>query len=201
MVTKRRKDPETRRRELIAAARTVFEKKGVAAATVSDIVKTAGVAQGTFYLYFETKNDVINALAEEIADEMVAAVERSVDDVEAGAVAKLLALRDAILAVTSDKAGRELTEIFHRPENREVHRRMEERVTPRFAPLVEKIVRQGIAEGVFTAEDPRVAAWFVYGGLHALEAGFTDPAALPAAIDVATTCALRALGYRTPEEA
>lgn len=186
---------------MISAARTVFEKKGVATSTVSDIVKTAGVAQGTFYLYFDTKNDVINALAEEVADEMVAAVERSVDDVEVGAVAKLLALRDAILAVASDDAGRELAEIFHRPENREVHYRMEERITPRFAPLVEKIVRQGIAEGVFTTEDPRVAAWFVCGGLHALEVGFTDPAALPAAISIATACALRALGHRIPGEA
>jgi AcrR family transcriptional regulator len=201
MPTKRTKDAETRRRELLAAAREVFVKKGVAASTVSDIVKAAGVAQGTFYLYFDTKNDVVNALAEHVAIRMVETAEKAVADAEAGAVAKLLALRDAILAFADDRAGRELAEIYHRPENRAVHDRLEERITPRFAPLVEKIVRQGIAEGVFTVEDPRVAAWFVFGGLHALEAGFADPAALPAAVTGATLCALRALGHPAPEEA
>ncbi len=201
MSPKRKKDAETRRRELISAAWEVFAEKGVAASTVSDIVKAAGVAQGTFYLYFDSKDEVVNALAEDIADRMVETVERDVADAEAGAVAKLLALRDAILAFAADRAGRELAEIFHRPENRAVHDRIEERITPRFAPLVEKIVRQGIAEGVFTAEDPRVASWFVFGGLHALEVGFTDPNALPAAIKEATVCALRALGHPAPEQA
>jgi AcrR family transcriptional regulator len=201
MKMERRKDPETRRRELIAAARAVFEKKGVAAATVSDIVKAAGVAQGTFYLYFDTKDDVVNALAEQVAVRMVETAEKAVADAEAGAVAKLLALRDAILALADDRSGRELAEIYHRPENRAVHDRLEERITPRFAPLVEKIVLQGIDEGVFTAENPRVAAWFVFGGLHALEVGFADPAALPSAVTGATVCALRALGHAAPEEA
>jgi len=199
--SKRRKDPEARRSELVSAARKVFVTKGVADSTVSDIVKAAGVAQGTFYLYFDTKNDIVNALAEQMADGMVDAVERSVTSSGAGAVAKLLALRDAILDLADDAAGRELAGIYHRPENRAVHDRMAERMTPRLAPLLERIVRQGIAEGVFTAEDPRVAAWFVLGGLHALEVGFTDPAALPAAVTHATAFALRALGHAGPTPA
>ena len=201
MKAKRKKDTETRRAELVAAAREVFIKKGVAASTVSDIVGAAGVAQGTFYLYFETKNDIVNALAEQVAVRMVETAEKAVADAEAGAVAKLLALRDAISAFADDRAGRELAEIFHRPENRAVHDRLEERITPRFAPLVEQIVRQGMAEGVFAVENPRVAAWFIFGGLHALEVGFSDPAALPAAVKEATVCALRALGHPAPEQA
>jgi AcrR family transcriptional regulator len=192
---RRRKRPEKRRDELIAAAWEVFGKKGVARSAVSDIVKAAGVAQGTFYLYFKAKTDIVNAVAEQMVDGMVDAVERAVTATDTGAVDKLLALRDAILAVASDAAGQELAEIYHRPENREVHDRMAERVAPRLAPLVESIVRQGVDEGVFTAEDPRVAAWFVLGGLHMLEAGFAERAELPAAISSATTCALRALGH------
>jgi AcrR family transcriptional regulator len=195
LAIKRRKTPETRRGDLVAAAKKVFAKKGVAAATVSDIVKAAGVAQGTFYLYFKTKDGIVNALAEQMAEAMVAAVERAVASADSGAVDKLLALRDAILDMASDSTSQELAAIYHRPENRAVHDRMAERLTPRLAPLVEQIVKQGIAERVFTAEDPRVAAWFILGGLHMLEVGFTDPAVLPAAVSNATTCALRALGY------
>lgn len=201
MAVKRRTNPEARRGELIAAARKVFADKGVANSTVSDVVKSAGVAQGTFYLYFDAKADIVNALVEQMVDGMVDTVERCVTATDAGAVAKLLAFRDAVLAIANNEAGRELAEIYHRPENRAVHDRMAERITPRLAPLIEKIVRQGVAEGVFTAEDPRVAAWFVLGGLHMLEVGFTDPTDLTAAITSATKCALRALGQTVPTPA
>jgi AcrR family transcriptional regulator len=195
----RRKAPETRRADLIAAAREAFAHKGISGTTVSDIVKAAGVAQGTFYLYFETKHDVVNAMAEEMVDAMVDAIERSVTDEHVGAVAKFLAFRDAILALANDAAGPEITAIYHRPENRAAHDRMAERITPRLVPLVESITRQGIAEGVFTAQDPEVTAWFVLGGFHLLETGFAEPAKLADAIVKATNLALRALGCATSD--
>jgi AcrR family transcriptional regulator len=201
LASKRRKRPEARRGELIAAARKVFARKGVASSAVSDIVKAAGVAQGTFYLYFKTKSDVVNAVVEQMTDEMVDSIERSVTTSDMGAVARLLAFRDAILAVTSDPVGWELAEIYHRPENRVVHDRMAERLVPCLVPLVEGIVRQGVAEGVFAAENPSVSAWFVLGGLHVLETAFTNRAELATTIVDATNCALRALGYSGPESA
>jgi AcrR family transcriptional regulator len=194
LASKRRKDPETRRGELVAAARKIFAEKGVVNAAVSDIVRAAGAAQGTFYLYFGTKTDIVNAVVDQMADEMVQAIERSVAEPDAGAVARLLVFRDALLAIASDPTGWELAEIYHRPENRAVHDRMAERLLPRLAPLVEGIVMQGIAEGVFTVENPCIAAWFILGGLHALEFAFSDRAAIAAAIVDATHCALRMLG-------
>jgi len=195
LAARRRTAPETRRSELIAAAWKVFRDKGVASATVSDIVKAAGVAQGTFYLYFDTKTDLVDALVERMADEMVDSIERAVAPTDGGAVAALLGLRDALLAVASDPTGWELAEIYHRPENRAVHDRMAERLLPRLVPLVERIVAQGVAEGVFTAPNPRVSAWFVLGGLHVLELLSTDRSELGRAIVDATDCALRALGH------
>ena len=52
--TSRQRD---RHGDLIAAAMTVFSEKGVSAASVDDIVQSAGVAKGTFYLYFATKDE------------------------------------------------------------------------------------------------------------------------------------------------
>ncbi len=195
MAAKRRTAPETRRNELISAARKVFRDKGVARSAVSDIVKAAGVAQGTFYLYFDTKADLIDALVERMADEMVDGIERAAAPTDRGAVAVLCRLRDALLAIAGDPTGWELAEIYHRPENRAVHDRMAGRLLPRLVPLVERVIRQGVAEGVFTAPNPRVSAWFVLGGLHALESAFPDRSELARAIVEATDCALRALGY------
>ena len=194
MVTARRKAPQARYDDLIGAARKVFLEKGLAKATVSDIVRAAGVAQGTFYLYFATKDDVVNALAERMVEEMVSVMEAATAAAESGALAKLAALRDAIVDMIETPGTGELAEVYHRPENRAVHERMAERMTTRLATLVEGIISEGVGEGVFSVEDQRVAAWFIVGGLRMIDVGFTDMAELPAAIDAAMACALRTLG-------
>jgi AcrR family transcriptional regulator len=56
-----------RRGQLLDAARRVFERDGYHAATVSDIVGSAGLSQGTFYLYFSDKKAIFAALQEEMA--------------------------------------------------------------------------------------------------------------------------------------
>jgi AcrR family transcriptional regulator len=189
----RRSDKEARRLQLLAGAAQAFAEKGVAGTTVSDIAKAAGLAQGTLYLYFASKDDVVNAVVEQMVDGMVVSVERAVAETT-GAVARFLALRDALMATASDPAGRELVEIYHRPENAAVHHRMAERIGPRLIPVVERIVVDGVGEGVFVAKDPTVAAWFVLGGLQALEAAATEADAMPDAIAQVTDLALRALG-------
>src|SRR5262245_20234579 len=57
-----------RREQLLDAALAVFSAGGHSAAKVSDIVGRAGVAQGTFYLYFRSKPEVMLALFERFQD-------------------------------------------------------------------------------------------------------------------------------------
>jgi AcrR family transcriptional regulator len=56
---------EGRRQEILAAALHCFARDGFHSTTITDIVRESGVSQGTFYLYFETKDDVIAALADD----------------------------------------------------------------------------------------------------------------------------------------
>jgi AcrR family transcriptional regulator len=57
-----------RRTQLLLAARAVFARKGYDEATVSEIVGRAGVAQGTFYLYFPGKEALAGAFAELVSE-------------------------------------------------------------------------------------------------------------------------------------
>jgi AcrR family transcriptional regulator len=66
-----------RREEILAASRIVFAQKGYEAATVSEIVGRAGVAQGTFYLYFPSKLSILLALTEKLFIELTARVSAS----------------------------------------------------------------------------------------------------------------------------
>jgi len=60
---------ERRREELLAAATRIFAKKGYRAASVSDVIKAAGVARGTFYLYFRSKQDILFAVIDHLREQ------------------------------------------------------------------------------------------------------------------------------------
>jgi AcrR family transcriptional regulator len=195
-MTPRIVDRTARRAEIASAAARVFAENGVSNTAVSDIVKSAGVAQGTFYLYFDSKDDVVLAVVHQFADQMLAAIESAVGASGTTAVEKLLGLRDVLVTYDEDPATLDLAEFLHHPSNRQVHDRLAEHLTPRLIPLVESVVCQGVAEGVFDVPDTRAAAWFVLGGLQSAELSGTPVTDMPAAIEVATKLALRALGYR-----
>lgn len=194
MTSRRVLNPNARRAELIAAARSVIASKGLERFSVSDVVEAAGVAQGTFYLYFDTKSDAVDAVAQEMVEEMVQHVESSLAGEDGSAVDKLLAFRDALVDFMAAPASQEISGAYHQPENSEMHDRMAQEAISRMAPVMESIVRQGVDEGTFDVRDVGVASWFVLGGFHVLETGFADAASLSRAVSGATDCALRALG-------
>ena len=56
---------ETRRQQILDAALRCFSRDGFHNTTTADIVGESGVSQGTLYLYFTTKDDIIVALADD----------------------------------------------------------------------------------------------------------------------------------------
>lgn len=189
-------DRAARRGVLVEAAAALFAERGVANTAVSDIVKAAGVAQGTFYLYFQTKDDVVLAVVDELTTAMFGRIAAAVDASGPTAIEKFLGLRDVLLDFDQDPASLDLAAFMHRPDNRALHDRMSEHFTPALLPLVEAIIAQGVAERVFDVRDPHAAAWFVLGGLQSAELSGTQPADMPNAILAVTGYALRALGFK-----
>ena len=191
-------DREARRAELVSAASAVFAERGLGAATVSDIVAAAGVAQGTFYLYFGSKDDVVLAVAERFGDHMLEGIEQAVAATDDSAVAKLLTLRDVLGDAAALESAGELVDTLHDPKNAAIHDRFAESLTPRLVAVVERIVEQGVAEGTFSVPDVHAAAWFVLGGLRSVELSQVPRERLEAALETATTLCLRALGHEKP---
>ena len=75
--TRGTKAKSERRTELLEVARHILAEKGFEATTISEIVAHAGVAQGTFYLYFASKIALIAALNQEMNEQIVAAVQEA----------------------------------------------------------------------------------------------------------------------------
>ena len=69
---------DNKRVRLLAAAKSVFAEKGLEKTTISDIVKQAGIAQGTFYLYFPSKKALIPAIADDLLDTLLDELQKEI---------------------------------------------------------------------------------------------------------------------------
>src|SRR5258707_12195797 len=65
---------EDKRTAILDAATRVFAERGLTAAPTSEISKEAGIAEGTLFTYFKTKDDLVNALYREIKLELADAM-------------------------------------------------------------------------------------------------------------------------------
>lgn len=68
------KAPEMRKAEIITAARELFDLEGIEKTRISDIVSKVGVAKGVFYYYFRSKDEIVETILEEIANEMTLSI-------------------------------------------------------------------------------------------------------------------------------
>jgi AcrR family transcriptional regulator len=191
---------ESRKGALVDAAFRVFMDKGVAASSVDDIVEAAGVAKGTFYLYFRTKDDAVNAVAERVVDSVVRVFEASAATPGFSPVERLLTLGQSVGRVGTDPHEHELIDVFHRPENRVIHDRLMARILVRATATVESIVSDGIAQRQFVPQDPHLAAGFVLATFTSLHDLIDHGADLGDVASELNAFILRGLGHE-PEEA
>ncbi len=91
----------SKKETIVHAAIQVFREQGIEKTKISDIVKAAGIAQGTFYLYFPSKLSLMPAIAEVMVEKTMAIVQETVQ-VDATFPVKLEQLVDAIFQVTHD---------------------------------------------------------------------------------------------------
>lgn len=167
IVARNRVSPEERRTQLIETARRLFETNGVQATSVSDIVKAAGVAQGTFYWYFQSKDEALEAVVQAYTDGICERVNALAHAPEIPALDKLARMRDLLLAALTQ--GGEPLEHIHGREHGEFHERMVDRLIERLEPAMAEVIGQGVAEGVFTTPYPEEAASLALATVRAIK--------------------------------
>ena len=100
---------EERRKIVVRCAKSVFSQKGYYQASISDIIKRAGIARGTFYLYFQSKRDVFNSILDELIRELEKVIKQINLDPSAPAPEQLKSiLRSVIMLALED---RDMTQI------------------------------------------------------------------------------------------
>jgi AcrR family transcriptional regulator len=104
---------DKRRAQVLRVARQVFSERGYHAASIADIIAAAGIARGTFYLYFGNKRAIFDELLDELLAQLGRAVRRiSMEEGAPSPIDQIRANVHRILDVLEEN--RELTKILLR---------------------------------------------------------------------------------------
>ena len=156
----RRSVPQAeRRQELLAAARDVFTRKGYHAATVDDITRAAGVAKGTFYLYFDEKREVFSELVRGFLEQIGALVRSVASGTPDDFMDRARQAAHDLMRLFLDN--REMARLAYR-ESMGLDRELETMVRAFYRDIAEieaANVRRGIELGVFRSVNPLVVAY------------------------------------------
>lgn len=158
MVKKRiSKAPEERRTELISAARRLFDKDGMEKTRVSDIVKTIGVAQGVFYYYFHSKDEIVEAVVDQVTEEMEGQMQAILSDESACFCKKLSRFIELYLGMIDQFTGDDTLSLhdFLNKGNVQIQR-MREMLMAHISALVGDGQKQGHVQAMYPEWTVRV---------------------------------------------
>jgi AcrR family transcriptional regulator len=149
------KDADVRRKELLDAALRLFESVGYERTSVEQITAEVGVAKGTFYHYFTSKQDLLTQLVTSWADELFERLEREPTVAEGDAVSRLKAffqrasewkLQDRETAIAYGRS-------LYSDDNLRLRHALWDGWLERTERTLATIVAAGVAEGVFDVAD------------------------------------------------
>jgi len=157
------KDPDERRSEIIDAAEMLFTTKGYASTTINDILKEVGIAKGTFYYYFQSKEEVMDAVVMRFIEMGVKAARNIACDPNMKAPEKLFQI---IMAQRPDPQSdgnkkEEMIDELHEIDNAEMHQKSLVETILKLTPVLTKVIEQGIEEGSFQTPYPRETVEFL----------------------------------------
>lgn len=144
-----------RRRQLLSAARKRFLADGFANTSVSSIVREAGVAQGTFYLYFKSKEQVLVHLRAEILTDFLDVFETASGKAGRADERLVRGLREMLTAVRRNRA---LIRVVRQAITGEETERVWIEGRAVLAQPLEALIRVGTEDGSFEVDEPGMAA-------------------------------------------
>lgn len=150
-------------RQIIDAAVIVIAEKGYHQAQVSKIAKQAGVADGTIYLYFKNKDDILVSLFEEKMGNFVEKVQTKIAGFSTAAEKLLVMVEAHFYMLSNDHYLARVTQLELRQANIELRIKLND-VLKGYLKVVDQILAEGIENGEFSKSlDTRLARQMIFG--------------------------------------
>ncbi len=150
------KEAAVRRNEILDAAEQLFVTKGFDGTSTNDILERVGIARGTLYYHFTSKEEILDAMIGRMTETLLK---------KAGQIARqkdkpvLQRLTETMLALNVDgDLGNEIMEQVHKPQNALMHQKMQDKLLKGVVPLFAGLIEEGIAQGICQTDYPAEAA-------------------------------------------
>lgn len=160
------KPPDQRRREILEAATELFAERGFDVTTVQEIAMRAGAAAGTVYLYFSSKEAILDALRDDFEAGLIDRVATIAADVlaEEDATGEIVSyqevaerLIDGMVAYSVES--QRSTEVLARHKARDIANAMP--LESGLNEVLSRVIREGIRLGYVHTSDPGMAAYLL----------------------------------------
>lgn len=150
------KSAEERKGEILDVAEQLFAEKGYDNASTNDIIKEIGIARGTLYHHFSSKEEILDAIVDRMINRSIAAARTIVKN---NTIPLLERIAGAFLTLNIDSgAGAEVLEQIHKPQNALLHQKSQEKLIREVVPMIAELIEEGNRCKMFHSKYPAEAA-------------------------------------------
>jgi TetR/AcrR family fatty acid metabolism transcriptional regulator len=155
--------PQSKRERILRAATDVFAQSGYFNAKVSEIARAAGVADGTIYLYFDGKEDLLTSIFRDHTRNYLQSLERDVANVNRAEERVRIAIRHHLETLGRDRSLAIVAQVELRHSLKFMTLLSHQEIAD-YLNILRKIVEQGQADGAFRRNlHPQLVAKAVFG--------------------------------------
>ena len=115
------KEADVRKNEILDAAGILFSEKGYDNTSVTDIMNAVGIAKGTLYHHFKSKEDIMDALIKRQTDDIFLGAKKIAEDKSIPVKERIIRTILALHVDRSQTQGQKMMEQLHKPQNTQMH--------------------------------------------------------------------------------
>ena len=150
-------------KQIIDAAVIAIAESGYHQAQVSKIAKQAGVADGTIYLYFKNKEDILISLFEEKMGVFVGNLQKIIKDENSASEKLGQMIENHFQVLANDRHLATVTQLELRQSNKEIRLKIND-ILKEYLKMIDQIIIEGMVSGEFNPSmDVRIARQMVFG--------------------------------------
>ena len=143
------KKGERTKHELTEIAYKLFITKGYENTSVDEIIRDAGIAKGTFYYHYESKEQVLEDVIEMMIEHETAAASQILRS-DMPVTRKIAGI---IASIKPDETEQPIRDALLHPENVLMHDKIRKKLIEVMVPLLSEVVKEGVKEGVFACNN------------------------------------------------
>ena len=159
------KKAKERRLEILKTARHLFQTKEYEKTTMQDVMDHLSIAKGTIYHYFKSKEELLEAVVENIVDENIEQMQLVTSEMKGNALEKIRILIGLGSVAANNN---EVLDHLHQLGNSGMHTKLLAVALIKQAPFYGELIRQGCEEGIFHTDAPLESAEFILSSIQFL---------------------------------